>query len=182
MDSKSSGISSLVGLLGSRFKYLYYLLAENGIVGGVVLLAGAVYLGSLSKARLDCRLLFMIPILFFVFLSLMLMSFRPLRFLTQEPRYIIVVVPFLAVGAAGAIVAAWSRLADDVALRRCFAALLATTAALNLWLPNYRNTAVPLATVMRNAVAESKSAGAKVLVLPWYYRWSAPDGRAVAGE
>ncbi len=181
VDSKSSGISWLVGLIGGRFKYFFYMLAENGIVGGVLLLVGAVYLGSLARARLDCRLLFMNPIMLFAFLSLMLMSVRPPQFLMQQPRYVIVIVPFLAIGAAGAIVAAWGRIADDAILRRCFVVTLAVTAALNLWLPNYRNTTVPLATVLRNAVAESRSAGAKLLVLPWYYRWSAPDGRVLRG-
>jgi hypothetical protein len=180
-DSKSSGIAWAVGLLGGRFKYLFYVLAENGIVGGVVLLVGAVYLGSLAKQRLDCRLLFMIPVLFLAFLSLMFLSLRPLQFLPQEPRYVIVLVPFLAIGAAGAIVAAWARISDDAVLRHCFCVMLATTAALNLWLPNYRNIAVPVATAVRNAVAESKSAGANVLVLPWYYRWSTPDGPIFRG-
>jgi hypothetical protein len=182
IDSKSSGISWLVGLIGGRFKYFYYMLAEHGIAGGIVLLVGAVYLGSLAKHRLDCRMLFMIPILLLVFVSLMFLSLRPLQFLPQNPRYVIAFVPFLAIGAAGAIVAAWARIADDANLRCCFEVMFAVTAALNLWLPNYRNTMVPVATAVRNAAAESKSAGARILVLPWYYRWSAPDGPIFRGQ
>jgi Dolichyl-phosphate-mannose-protein mannosyltransferase len=180
-DSKSSGAAWFIAVVGSRFKYFFYMLAENGITGGIVLLVGAVYLGSLARARLDCRLLFMIPVLFFAFLSLMFLSLRPLNFLPQEPRYLIVLAPFLAVGAAGAIVATWARIADDPVLRRCFAVLLMLNAALNLWLPNYRNTTVPVATAVRNGLAGSKSAGAAALVLPWYYRWSAPDGPIFRG-
>ncbi len=180
-DSQEGGTSRAIATLGGRFKYFYYMLAENGIVGGVVLLAGAVYLGSLAKSRLDCRLLFMIPVLFLVFLSLMFLTLRPLRFLPQEPRYVMVLVPYLATGAAGAIVATWARICDDAILRRCFVVVLVVITALNLWLPNYRNTAVPVATALRNAVAQGKSAGATTLVLPWYYRWAAPDGRVLRG-
>jgi hypothetical protein len=180
-DSGSGGFASIVAVIGGRFKYFYYMLAEHGVVGGVMFLVGAVYLGSLAMKRLDCRLLFMIPMLFLIFLSLMFLSLRPLRFIAQEPRYIILLAPYLAIGAAGAIAAAWDRIRDDVVLRRCFAVLLAATAALNLWLPNYRNAVVPVATTLRNSVALSITSGASYLVLPWYFRWSAPDGPTLKG-
>ncbi len=59
--------SSPLALVEKRFKYFSFLFLENDATGGLLLVAGGLYLARLARSRLDCRLLFVAATGMFIF-------------------------------------------------------------------------------------------------------------------
>jgi hypothetical protein len=110
-----------------------------------------------------------------VFLSMMPASIRPLVFVETAPRYTVVFIPFLSIGAGAAIATAMSRLQGDRTMLVCAWTALVFAAAINLWLPNYRykpGSPPPIAKAVNDCIQNQGHLGFTEMVLP-YDLWQA---------
>src|SRR5207237_866562 len=102
----------------------------------------------------------------------------------QQPRYLLAVVPFLAVGVGGALGALIGSCPDGAA-RRAAVAFLALFCAFQAWAPtNYASSLYGRHTVgtgVRGSVAQAKAHGLRTVVLPNAYNQVVPDSFADLG-
>ncbi len=164
--------TGVLSIIGARFSYFRYLLFDNGVIGGFLLISGAAYLLTLARTNAKCRLISLAGLGFFVFLSLAPVRLRPLTFVEIAARYSVVFIPFLAIGAGALIVAMLARLAADRLMWRMACSLLILGALVNLWAPNYRysNSTLlpPVAKAVNYCIQSRGSLGFSDLVVPWY--------------
>lgn len=169
-DARRGFARTLLSELGSRFKYFNWLLLDNGPLG-IVLILGLPFVASQAVKRLDCRTVFLAIVGYGVFLSLFPLRLSPLAFVEQQPRYAMVVLPFLAVGAGGSLASAMASLGGkkNVSASAAFALLIA--GAISLWLPNYAPAVrgVPASVAVRACIEQAKEHHAATLIVPWAY-------------
>ena len=165
---------SPAGMFVDRLAYLRHLFTENGIIGGVLLFGGGLYLAANWKRREDCRVLLNAAAIFILFLSFMPAKFNPLVFIVAQSRYMLVFTPFLAVGVGGLVSAMFAKLENEKGLRSILWVTLGLCAALNLWLPNYRYGDKPsVLTAINACVDQQDRLGFTHLILPWQmWQWA----------
>jgi len=162
-----------------KLNYLHWLVSDSGVGGsGVLYLLGVCFL--LLKARGDgrARLLALAAGAFLAFLSFMPVGFRPLRFIEQQPRYLLPVEPLLAVGAGGAL-AALIRSCPDAAARRAALAFLALFCLLQARSANLSAPVLygrhTVGAGVRGGVAQARAHGLHTVVLPSSFEQVVPD-------
>jgi hypothetical protein len=165
---------SPAGLFIDRLAYVRDLLMENGIVGGLLLAIGGIYLAANWRNR-DCRVLLTATLIFVFILTLMPVKLKPLLFTVTQARYMLVFTPFLAVGAGGFLSELLGLVEDNRLIRGVCWSAIGVCAALNLWLPNYRfaEKGPSLLTAINDCVAKQEQYGFTHLILPWHF-WQWP--------
>jgi hypothetical protein len=110
-------------------------------------------------------------VVFLLFLSFMPASFKPLVFVAAQSRYMVVFIPFLAIGAGGMISGLLSSLMAQQALRRLCLLALTVAIAINLWLPNYRygsfSKGPPVGKALTQLIERASEYGISTVILPW---------------
>jgi hypothetical protein len=163
-----------------QLRYLQWLLLDQREFAGtgVLYALGLLAAPALARRSEGARLVALVGLAFFLFLSFMPVRRVPLLFVEQQRRYGTALEPFAAVltgGALGLIL----RACPDLSLRRAGATFVAVCCAVNAWVPG------PFAPVLygrhtvgdgaRRSVAEARRRGLGRVVLPCYYRAAVPD-------
>ena len=164
--SLKQAASSLI----ERGAYLEYLLQDFGVAGGIALVSGWAYLFC-KRRSLPCAVALAAATVFFAFLSFTPVKFRPLIFAEVQPRYTLVLLPFLAFG-AGPLIAGFFNGIADATLRKLGVFALALLCALNCCVPNTRIGRVRVleCRALINLMKEKTAWGATTIVCPQNYR------------
>jgi 4-amino-4-deoxy-L-arabinose transferase-like glycosyltransferase len=164
----------------SKLYYFKWLIFDGGGYGGIgiLYLLGIAFLVFKAPRDEKARIVALAGFAFLAFLSFMPISFRPLRFIEQQPRYLLAVEPFLAVGVGGAL-GLLLRSCTDGAVRRAAVAVLVLFCAFQAWSPNVyapclygRHT---VGTAVRGSVVQARAHGLHTVVLPNTYDQIVPD-------
>jgi len=159
-----------------RLSYVKYLFFDFGAVGGFTAMWGSMFLALEARHRVDCRMLLGGALTFFLFLSLMPAKLRPFTFIEIQERYLTVLLPFLAIGAGGAVSTVLECLKDR-GLRFSALGLLVVAFCYNLLIPNDMLDRYRLLEFVgiRQVLKSAREREITELVLPESYSQYTPD-------
>lgn len=171
-----SGPKLIARMAVDRLSYIESLFFSFGGVAGFISLGGLLFVIMNERRRMECRMLMVGIVTFFVFLCATPAKLWPLTFVEMQERYLIVLMPFLAICAGGAISAGLESLRDR-GKQASAGALLLVAFAYNLTIPNniqdrYRILEFDgIRKVLKNAKGKQMSD----LFLPAKYNEYVPD-------
>jgi len=172
----TSGIRRLHSLFWERVRYFPWLFVDGGIVNGFLLLWGSIYLLLTWRRLPESRVLFATAAVYFGFLLLMPVSFRPLSFVEMQPRYLTVLFPMLAIGGGAACQAVIGSLPSSP-LRTSLVATLVLGFGYNAFPPNAQidHHRVQEFVGIRKVLRDAREDRIEELVLPKGYHLFLPD-------
>ena len=177
MPAYFTGLHRVYYLVDERFDYFRWILFDYGVVGGVLLAFGGLFLAFSCRKSQTYLLLITATVSFFCFLSAMPTSLSTLRFVETQSRYSMTFLPFLAIGAGAALSVVWENL-SNTALRWSGGTIVSLVCLWNLWVPNSMvdryNRRLEMVGI-RACLDRATQSGVSQMVLPARYDQLLPD-------